>query len=388
MLKKNLIVCLSIIMIFMLFGCKGEIKPGTTEEANIKTINTQLGIAKTGNYPLFYEAVGTINAGTSSMISGKVFGSIKKIYVHEGTKVKAGEILAEIDDRQTSAMLKQAKAGLAAAKKALAAAKASRNAAATGENFASITFKRYKKLLKEKSVSPQEFDRIKTRYNQAKAALAEAKAMFEAAKSKINAAKAQVASAELHKQDTFVKAPYSGVITKKLMDVGNLASPGTPLFSMETSKKFQVDLFVPEKHIDKVHLDQRLTVTIPSMNNMKVTGIVIRIDPVADPLSRSFNVKVNLPDTIKFRSGVFARVKLPIDETNMILIPKTAIIRRGQLTGFYLVNNKNIAHFRLIRTGRIIGNLIEVVSGIHQGDRYIIHPPVNMENNVLVRAAS
>jgi len=388
MLKKILIFCLSMVMICFVSGCKEKIKPGNNKEAAVKKINTRVQVAETGHYPLLYEAVGTINAGTSSLISGKVFGIVKKIYVHEGTRVKKGDLLAEIDDRQAAARLENAMAGLAGAKKALAAAEASGNAAATEADFAFTTFKRYKKLLKEKSVSPQEFDNIKTKYHQAKAALSGAVAMIQAARFKINQAKAGVAAARISMKDTRVMAPYSGSITKKIIHVGDLASPGSPLFSLETYGKFQVEFFVPEKYIDKVYLNQQLTITIPSMDNISVKGVVVRIDPAADPLSRSFNVKLDLPETQKFRSGVFARIALPVGSTDMILIPETAVIHRGELVGFYFVDNKKTAHFRLIRTGRIIKNHVEVISGIHPGDHYIVHPPVDMENNVIVGAAS
>ncbi len=388
MLKRILIFCLSLMMTFFVFGCKEKIKPGNTEETGAKKITTRVQVAEVGHYPLLYEAVGTINAGTTSLISGKVFGIVKQIYVHEGTRVKKGDLLAEIDDRQAAAQLENAMAGLAGAKKALAAAKASKNAAATGKDFAFTTFKRYQKLLKEKSVSPQEFDNIKTKYHQAKAALSGAVAMLQAARAKINQAKAGVAAARIQMKDTRVMAPYSGSITKKIINVGDLASPGTPLFSLETHGKFQVEFFVPEKHINKVYLNQQLTITIPSMDNISVQGVVVRIDPAADPLSRSFNVKLDLPETRQFRSGVFARIALPVGSTDMILIPETAFIHHGELTGFYLVDSKKTAHFRLVRTGRIIKNKVEVISGIHPGDHYIVQPPLNMENNVIVGAAS
>ncbi len=387
-MKKIIIFCLSMAMTFFVFGCKDKIEPGNTGTINVKRINAQVGIAKTGHYPLLYEAVGTIDAGTSSMVSGKVFGTVRKIYVHEGTKVKKGDILAKIDGRRASARLEKAMAGLSGAEKAFTAAKASKNAAATGADFAFTTFKRYKKLLKEKSVSPQEFDSIKTKYHQAKAALSGAQAMIEAARSRINQAKAGVAAAKIYQKDTIVRAPYSGSITKKIIDVGDLSSPGKPFFALETQGKFQVSFSVPEKHIDKVHLNQKLIVKIPSMADMSVSGTVVRIDPAADPSSRSFNVKLDLPETQIFRSGVFVRILLPVGNTEMILIPDTAVIHHGQLTGFYLVDDKKTAHFRLIRTGRIIKNSLEVISGIHPGDHYIISPPLNMENNVLVGAAS
>ena len=388
MLKRAIIFYLSVMMSFFIAGCKDKIQPGNTGEKSVKKINTPVGIAEIKTYPLLYEAVGTITAGTTSLISGKVFGAIRKIYVHEGTQVKKGDLIAEIDDRQADAQFKKAMAGLAEAKKALASAKASRDAAKTAAGFAGITFQRYKKLLKQSSVSPQEFDGIRAKYKQAKAALISSMAMIEAAQSRINQARAGVAAANLHKKDAVVKAPYSGTITKKNIAVGDLSSPGTPLFSLETRQAFQVTFSVPEIHIDQVHMGQKLMVKIPSMGNIRVVGSVVRIDPAADPLSRSFKVKVSLPETHKFRSGVFVRTSLPVGITDMILLPETAIIHKGQLTGVYLVDDKKTAHFRLIRTGRIINHSAEVISGIHSGDHYVINPPVNMENNVLMGVKS
>ena len=369
-------------------GCKEKIKPGNTKQETTGKITAELETARETSHPFIYEAVGTITAGTSTIISCKVFGNIKKIHVHEGSAVKKGDLLAEIDDSQAAARLKKAMAGLSEAKKALAAAKSSKDAAKTMSDFAFTTFKRYQKLLKENSVSPQEFDNIKSKYHRAKAALSGAQAMIEAALSRINQAKADVTAAEIYRKDTLVKAPYSGRIKEKFMDQGNLASPGVPLFSMETSRKFKVEFSIPEGHVDRIYLNQSLTVKIPSMQNLSVRGIVDRIDPAADPATRSFNIRVTLPDAMQFRSGVFARIMIPAGIFKMILVPETALIHHGQLTGFFLVDDKNTAHFRLVRTGRKIKGLVEIISGIHPGDRYIVNPGPGVQDNVLVEAES
>jgi RND family efflux transporter MFP subunit len=208
--------------------------------------------------------------------------------------------------------------------------------------------------------------------------------MVEAAKYRVKRVSAAVDSANINKKDAHVTSPYDGKVTAKMIDVGDLASPGTPILTLEKDGVFCVSFVVPEKHIQSIKLGQKVNITIPSMQDMKVRGTIGRIDPVADLKSRSFTVKVALPDDKKFRSGIFARIAIPVGKSGMIIIPKSAIIEKGQLKGFYLVDEKNIAHFRLLRTGIIMEDSIEVLSGIKNNDRYVASPSLDMKNGVNV----
>ena len=370
------------------FGCGDKIEPGTTPEGEGKVVKAQVAVASTNARQSLYEAVGTVGARTSSTLSSKTMGAVEAIHVREGDLVKKDDLLVELDDRQAVARLRQAEAGLAEAKRALTSAKSARDAAQAGADLARATYDRYRKLLDEESVSRQEYDEVDARYRQSSASLAQAEAMVEASGNRVEQAQAGVESARTMVGDASVLAPYDGTVTAKMVDVGDMASPGTPLLGLEQKGVFCVSLVVPEMHIRSVSLGDKVNVTIPSMDDLVVQGKIGRIDPAADQQSRSFIVKVALPEGHDFRSGIFARVALPVGEAGMLMIPRSAVIRRGQLTGYYLVDANNIARFRLLRLGREFGESVEVLSGMKDGDRYVVSPPPNMEDGDKVEGVS
>ena len=281
-----------------------------------------------------------------------------------------GDQLAVIDDRQVLATLREAKAALEQARRAEAAASAS-------AELASVTYARYQNLMKDESASPQEFDEVKSRYQQAQAELA-------VAKQRVKQAEASLSSAVVSAKDAFILAPYNGSIREKMIDVGDLASPGKPLFTLQTTGNFVVDLVLPEQYIHSVDLNQEVTVVVSAVSNKTYTGNVQEIFPAADSKSRSFVVKVRIPADKSLRAGMFARVLIPIGNTDIILIPITAVIHSGQLTGIYIVDDTQIAKFRLIRTGRTFGDSIEILSGLQEGDRYVTAPPPTLINGMKV----
>ena len=371
-MQKNNRFFLSIVFatLFFLLGCGEKIEPGNVEPTNKGSVKAPVVSAKIIIQPLFYESVGTVNAKVVSTISSKLMGSVRKIFVREGDHVNKGDQLAVIDDRQVLATLREAKAALEQARRAEAAASAS-------AELASVTYARYQNLMKDESASPQEFDEVKSRYQQAQAELA-------VAKQRVKQAEAGLSSAVVSAKDAFILAPYDGSIREKMIDVGDLASPGKPLFTLQTTGNFIVDLVLPEQYIHSVDLNQEVTVVVSAVSNKTYTGNVQEIFPAADSKSRSFVVKVRIPADKSLRAGMFARVLIPIGNTDIILIPITAVIHSGQLTGIYIVDDTQIAKFRLIRTGRTFGDSIEILSGLQEGDRYVTAPPPTLINGMKV----
>ena len=360
--------------VFLLTGCGEKIEPGNVEPSKNGRVKAPVVSVKIISKPFFYESVGTVSAKTVSTLSSKLMGTVRDVFVREGDRVNKGDRLANIDDRQTAAMLRQAKAALAEARRAEASARA-------GAELARATYARYQNLMKDGSASPQEFDEIKSRYQQAQAGLA-------AAKQRVKQAEANLSSAVVSAKDAVILAPYGGTIRAKMIDVGDLAAPGKPLFTLETTGNYIVELVLPEQYIHTVGLNQEVTVTVSALNNKPFTGNVLEIFPAADAKSRSFLVKVKIPVDKALRSGMFARVSIPVGNSGLILIPLTAVIHSGQLTGIYIVDDTQTAKFRLIRTGRIFGESIEVLSGLKEGDRYVSVPPPNLNNNMTVEAVS
>ena len=166
--------------------------------------------------------------------------------------------------------------------------------------------------------------------------------------------------------------------------ISDLAAPGVPLIRLETTGSSEVHLVLPESHIRQVKPGDKLSVFIPSLQNESLAGEIKTVNSAADPSTRSFQVKVSLPDHPQIRAGMFARVLIPIGETNMILVPETAVIHHGQLSGVFVVDAGQIAHFRLIRPGRLLDGQVEVLSGLKSGDRYITSPAQNIVDGVKV----
>lgn len=368
----------------VLVACGGEIEPGNTAPGAGKSIEAPVDEARISQEPFLYEAVATINARTASTISAKLMGTVQAIHVQEGDPVKEGDLLVTIDPRTVTSQLNQAQAGLREARRAQASADSARDAAAASAELAAATFKRYEQLLKDNSVSQQEFEEIQSRSRQAKAALAQTEAMVEAAQSRVQQAQAAVQQASLAKKDAQVRAPYDGQVVSKLIDAGDLASPGVPLLTVEQEGLFHATLVLPERHIQAVKVGQQVKVRVPALDNLEVTGEVQRIIPAADARSRSFEVKVGMPQELNLKSGMFARVFLPIGGAGLLMVPQSAVVLEGQLTGVFIVGEQGIARFRLVRTGKNLGDRVEIISGLKEGQRFVSTPPVTLKDGMQV----
>lgn len=368
-------------MACLLFSsCGDRIEPGTTAAGPRRSIKAAVAEARVVYHPYDFEAVGTIKAETVSTLSAKLMGVIKKVAVREGDRVTKDQLLVIIDDRQVSAQFKQATAALGEARRGEAAAVSARNAARAGAELARATYQRYLQLMADSSASRQEFEEVEARFRQAKATLNQTEAMLEATRQKIAQARAAVKGARVSKKDARILAPYNGMVTAKMVEEGDLAAPGTPLLTLEKGGAYQVDVIIPENHIQVIRAGQKLNVTISALQGTPLEGTVRTIVPKADPQSRSFMVKVLLPVHTVIQSGMFARIRIPLADERLLLIPATALVLQGQLTGIYLVDTGQIARFRLIRTGRKIGERVEVISGLKEGSRYVVAPPPTIQD--------
>ncbi len=386
-MKHRSLSILAFLILLLPVACSDKIEPGTTTGLSPVVKNVRVATAQITDQPVVYEAVGTVQAGIKSQLAGKLLGTVEEVLVREGDQVKQGDTLVIIDQRQVNAGLRKAEATLSEAKKALAASTSNRDAARASEELAHATYKRYLKLRSDDSVSVQEFDEVEASYRQAKAALGHAEAMAEAAVARVKQTEAALATADLARKDAVINAPHDGIITRKMVDKGDLAKPGMPLLSLETTQGFCVDVILPETYIDYVEPHQKVSVSVPALKTGPLEGIVCTIVPSADPRSRSFVAKVTLPIDRRVRSGLFARVQVPTGHSSKLLIPQKAVVVRGQLTGFYMVDSESRAHFRLVRLGKTFGSFVEVLSGLKEGDHYVLEPTPRLLDGARVEAS-
>jgi RND family efflux transporter MFP subunit len=341
-----------------LAGCS-ESKPPAQPPAE-KVHGVALMQVQKATIPDTVEATGTVRAALSAQLATQVMGTITRVNVKEGDHVRRGEVLVSIDEAQQQAAYAGAKAGLQASQESIAAADAD-------YALAESTMKRYQMLFDKKSVSPQEYDEVKTR-------LAAAQARRDAAHAGRSQAEAGVSQAGTAMSFTKVRAPFDGVVIAKLAEPGAMAAPGVPLLIVEDPSHFRLEAQVDESKIGAVKLGGNVPVTLDSLGDETLEGKVVQIVPAADPASRTFTVKVDLPSNPQIRSGLFGRVSFPRGQREAIEIPKSAVLSRGQMQAVYVVGSDQLASLRFVTLGAPSGDQVEVLSGLQNGDRIVSQP--------------
>ena len=271
------------------------------------------------------EVVGNVEAAQRAVLSAKVTGVIDSLKVAPGARVARGEVLATIDAREIRARLDSAVAAQDQAKK---------------------DFARIERLLQSGSSTRQEFEAAMTRLRTADAGLVEARTML---------------------QYTEIAAPFDGVVTRKLIEVGDLATPGKPLLEMENSSLLRFECQIPEALIDRVQMGAELPVAIDAAG-AALTGKVSEIAPSASAGSRTFLVKLDLPPAEKLRAGQFGRVSVPVRERPAVLVVEGAVVRRGQIESVFVIE-EGVARLRLVKTGRRHNGQVEIISGLAGGEK-------------------
>ena len=341
-----------------LSGCSTEQQakvPSTETVRNISVLAVQQATV-----PDLLEAVGTVHAAQTSDLASQMMGNIVEVRAREGDRVQRGQVLAVIDDSQPRASVDRAAAADTAAQQQLVAAESELA-------LAESTLKRYQNLHERKSVSPQEFDEVKARQQ---AALAN-RDMATAGQGQARAALAQTRTSLDY---TRIRAPFDGVVTGKKADSGALASPGMPIFTIEDVRRYRLDVTVNESDLRYVRTGQQVLVAIEALDSEALKGRVAQIIPAADPASRTFQVKIELPADTRLRSGLFGRAQFSRGQRPALLIPRSAVVERGQLQGVFVLDQDKVANLRYITVGKPSGSAIEVLAGLQDGERLVAKP--------------
>jgi RND family efflux transporter MFP subunit len=277
--------------------------------------------------PSSEEVVGTVRAKLRAAIEPKVSARIEALLVAPGQMVKTGDLIAQLDPREIQAKLDQALALREQATRDLG---------------------RSRELLDKKITTQADFDGVQARARVAEGAAREMETMLGYTK---------------------VVAPFDGIVTRKLADVGDLAAPGKPIIEMEDPRALRFEADVPETLIGHVKIGDKLPVQVAE-GTAPIEGTVVEVAPVADATSRTFLVKLDLPAAEGTRSGQFGRVWVQTGETKSIRVPASAIVVRGQMECVFVVANQH-AQLRIVRTGKRTGGEAEILSGLSSGERVV-----------------
>ena len=341
----------------MVAGCHGtdSASPAVVQNVQARVVESQVQ-----EVPVNLRSTGTVHAKETAVVSAQVMGRIQQVMVHEGDSVRAGQTLVVLDDAALRAALEQAQAGLKAAQNAQAEAQ-------INASLATSTLDRYKQLESEKSVSPQEMDEVSRRAEAAEANL-------EAVRAQTGEARAQVNGAHTMLGYTLLAAPFSGIVTARMVDPGTMAAPGVPLIQVDQAGALQLQASVDESAIGAVHKGMKVQVAIDGAGSTSMTGTVAEIVPAADPSSHSFLVKIDLPSSTQLRAGMYGTAEFANGTRQAILIPRSAVVMRGSLACAYVLDGQGIAQLRYLTLGTGQGNLVEVLSGISSSEKLVDAP--------------
>ncbi len=380
-----------ILLIFFVTGCGkreegGAEKPATIHGAKIETIKLSLVEED-------YEAVGTVRSKTTSVLSSRMVGSILAVHVREGDLVQTGQLLIEIDDRDSRSQLQKAEAGLREVREGLEeieqnihAADAAKAAAEAGKSLALATFNRYKALLEQKSASQQEFDEVQAKMKIAEAEADRAGRMLQAVNAKksqilarMEQAKADVTSAQIYVGYGRITSPIHGVVVSKQAEIGLLAAPGVPLMTIEDNSRYRLEVSVEDSMLGKIRLGTPSQISIDALGPEEFSRRVTEIVPASDPGSRSSTVKIDVLEVkgspgsrALLRSGLYGKARFSIGQKQTLKVPLKSILQRGQLVSVFVVDSSQNLHLRLIKTGKQYGEQLEVLSGLSDGDRIVV----------------
>ncbi|HVU46444.1 MAG TPA: efflux RND transporter periplasmic adaptor subunit [Terracidiphilus sp.] len=340
----------------LLAGCSHE----KSVTAAPPVTRAQLVGSVAGQMPQTIQVTGTIHAKETALISAQVPGRINAVLVQAGDRVRAGQLLLTLDDAAMQAGLNQATAAQLAAEKQQAAAQ-------TNTQLAAGTLARYQMLKEQKSVSPQEFDEVEKRSQAAELQLQAFEAQSKEAAAAVASARTQLGYASLH-------APFAGIVTARLADPGTMAAPGVQLLQIDRDGPLQVYTTVDESLIGSVHAGMKVPVNVDGVNAAGLGGAVAEIVPAADPASRSFLVKLDLPSVQGLRAGMYATAELPGAMKATILAPASAVVARGSLTCVYALDADGVAQLRYVTLGSRHGDRVEVLSGLAAGEMLVNNP--------------
>ncbi len=392
-------ISILLVVVIVLAGCGSGSDTSTPAEDERSPVQVRTEVVGEGNVTEAYEAIGTVRSKTSTVISSKVVGHVVTVKFEAGDRVRKGQPLIEIDNRDARNQVAMAKAGLAEAEsareeveRAIQAAESGRQAAQANARLTDSTFKRFEELLKRNSVSQQEFDEIQARHTAAQAEARMAAEMLgatEARRSQVEAkiaqAKVNVENAGLYVSYFKIEAPFSGIVTHKSVGVGQLASPGIPLLTVDDPGSYRLEALVEESRIRMISKGDPVLVQIDAIGE-NIDGKVDEILPIADPSSRSVTVRITLPGTQGVKSGMFGKARFSSGDRTVISVSSSSLVRKGQLVGIYVVDENSRARFRLIKPGKRIGERTEVLSGLTKGERVVLNPGHEVSDGRQVRS--
>jgi HlyD family secretion protein len=329
-------------------------------------------------------ASGYVVAQRKAAVSSKSTGRLSFLGVEEGSRVKKGEVLASLENKdlvatrnQAVAQVKQAEADLRTAQAELVDAR--------------LHYHRFKTLVAQDLVAREDFDVAEARYKKAQAGVA-------AARARIKVAKAGLANAQATLEYTYIRSPFAGVVTTKYADVGEVVAPfgaaanaRAAVVTLADLNSLMVEVDVAESNLDKIHVGQPCEISLDAIPNRRFAGEVHMIVPTADRTKATVLTKVKFLEKddriLPEMSAKVAFLSKPLDAAARrprLMIPKSALVTRDHKT-FSFVVSRNRVRLAPVTIRATLNDLVEIAGGLKEGDRVVLNPPATLRNGSRVK---
>ena len=295
---------------------------------------------------LEYQLDGVVEATQKSTLSAQVSGRIEAINFDVDDTVNAGDVILKIRDNEYQARLQKAVASLAEAK--------------AGLKDAQLEFERANGLVKKKLISQASFDKIKANYQSAEARVAASEANIDETQEQLD--------------NTLVRAPYSGVVVERHIEIGETTQIGQPIMTGFSLENLRVRVYVPQSLINAVRLHRSARVILLD-GQSSIETESLTIFPYASAESHAFQVRANLKQTDQaLYPGMLVKVAFIIDNTQRLMIPRGALVYRSEVAGVYVIDDNQQLAFRQVRPGHEFDDKIEILSGLEDGEKIALQP--------------
>jgi RND family efflux transporter MFP subunit len=288
---------------------------------------------------------GVVEAVDQATLSAQTAGRVVELPFDVDDYVPAGAVVVRFTDVEQQAAQRQARAQFAAAEAAAREAEAD--------------FTRVEGIYARKLVARAQLDAATARRDSARAAL--------------EAARAAVRSSSEQVDYTVIRAPYSGIVVRRHVQVGESVRPGQPLISGISLGRLRVQVEVPQSDVGPIRASQRAALVLDD-GARRIDAREVVVFPYADPATHTFKVRVELPEAETGLSpGMTVKVAFAVGEAPRLLLPATAVVRRGEIAGAYVVDEAGVG-LRQLRLGHRFGDRYEVLAGLSAGDRVALDP--------------
>lgn len=339
------------IIVLLMFATAHNAAAETPVRPPANALATQLVQARSTSDTTAFD--GVVEAVRQTALSAQVSGAIVALDAKVGDRVKAGQVLLRIDAR--------------AADQNVAASNAQVQAARAALDVAAKDFDRQRQLFDKAYISQAALDR--------------AESQFKATQAQVNAQLAQAGVARTQTGFNVLRAPYAGIVSEVPAALGDMAMPGRTLLTIYDPTSLRVTASVPQTAIAQWTPNQPARTEIPGLSGHdgRITVSQVQVLPTVDASTHTVQVRVDLPAALSGATpGMFARLWLPVPASGtgagQLAVPASAVIRRAEITGVYVIDSAGRPLLRMVRLGRVMGDNVEILAGLAAGERIALDP--------------